>query len=212
MKMKIKVCGLGDANQISELDQSKRIDFVGFIFYKKSSRFLNSDAKKTKYVRRVGVFVDEDLEELILKISDNDLDVIQLHGNETIEYMEELNSKIQNSSFSHVKIWKAIGIEEVTDFKAISKYENWIEYFVFDTKSNQFGGSGRTYDWTILNKYQGNKHFFLSGGISSQMIKEIKQFNHSKCIGLDLNSGFEISPMNKDIEEIIRFTKEINEQ
>lgn len=197
--MLIKVCGMKLQNQAIELDQI--IDFMGFIYYEKSARCILV-SPVTENVKRVGVFVNESLKKM-KEIGNRDtLDIIQLHGDENAEICRELRLDF--------KIIKAFGIDDSFEFSRLKEYEAHVDYFLFDTQSKQYGGTGIKFNWQLLDNYKMEKPFFLSGGICSDHISELKKITHQKLIGLDLNSGFEISPANKNCKQIKNFIDEIN--
>lgn len=201
--MKLKVCGLTRMTQIQELIDIKT-DYLGFIFYKKSPRYvlnhLNLDQiSKFSHNGKVGVFVNEKISE-ILKISEEaSLNFIQLHGDEDENFVFELRNKL-NKEIKIIKVFR-VGM----DFEKLKiKIENLksnVDYFLFDTDSKSFGGTGKTFDWQILNGLEITKPYFLSGGISLENIdglRDIKQLPFA----LDINSKFETGPGNKDMQKI----------
>lgn len=206
--MKIKVCGMKNPNNIEELS-SLSINYMGFIFYPKSPRYiaglkpeiLNILSDSTK---RVGVFVNEKVASLFKTIEKYGLDAVQLHGNETLQYCEDLIE-----TFPEITIIKALSISDIKDIEKTDEYEEVCDYFLFDTKTSQYGGSGQKFNWEILNSYKGNKPFFLSGGISMEDIEEIKNLQHPNLYGLDLNSKFESEPGLKDLYLVKKFIKKI---
>ncbi len=200
--MIVKVCGLKFENQIGELDQSKHIDWLGFIFYKASNRYIESSSFNLKSSKKVGVFVNEELESILKIAEENKLDILQLHGDETVELCRALKSKYM--------LIKAFGIDEEFDFKRLANYEEEVDYFLFDTKTKDYGGSGKVFDWSILEKYILNIPFLLSGGISIESLDSIKSFKHKSFIGIDLNSGFENEPGDKNIELVKTFLKQLD--
>ena len=208
--MKVKVCGLTKLDQIQELIDLKT-DFLGFVFYEKSPRYvLNSltlkEISEIKHDKKVGVFVNENLEN-ILEISDKSgLNFIQLHGDETDDFISELKEKL-NQEIKIIKVSR-IGRElENLKFK-IQNLKSDIDYFLFDTDSKAFGGTGKSFDWNILNNLEIPKPYFLSGGISSENIENVKLLKQ-KPFALDINSKFEIQPGNKDLEKIKEFQSKI---
>ena len=205
--MKVKVCGMSDPQNIDDLSKLK-IDYVGFIFYSKSKRFFNSDIRIStpKNIKRVGVFVNEELDTVVNKARKHDLNYIQLHGGENLQYCEELKTK------TNLKIIKVFSVDEKFDFKQTEKFEKLSDLFLFDTKTEQYGGSGRKFNWNILSKYQGKTKFFLSGGISEGDIEDIQNIKHSSLYGVDVNSGFEIDYGLKNIPMIKSFINQIEEQ
>ena len=197
--MKIKVCGLNNPENIVALSKLK-IDFMGFIFYKKSVRYFNNalsfdEARQIpKSIKKVGVFVNEPLYDVLNTTAHFDLDIVQLHGNETVNYCKEL--------MPYVKIIKTCAIGDSVPTQTIQEFNNVCDYFLFDTACANYGGSGKTFDWQILNAVSIDKPFFISGGINPQNYNEVKKLSFKNLIGLDLNSGFELSPGVKDTEKI----------
>lgn len=206
--MKIKVCGMKNPDNIKELALLP-IDLMGLIFYPKSPRYigdLEPDALKLlpENIGRVGVFVNEEINKVDKAIIKYNLDYIQLHGNESLEYAEYLKQL-----HPKIKIIKAFSISEPSDFDNTQEYKNVADYFLFDTKTPRYGGSGQKFDWSILNEFQGNIPFFLSGGISHEDALLIRKLENNRMVGLDLNSKFENEPGLKNIELLHRFIKEI---
>lgn len=197
--MKIKVCGMRDAENISELVKLKP-DFIGFIFYNKSKRFVVDfpQVNFLKGVKKVGVFVNENTKTIIDKVKKHQLDFVQLHGHETPEYCSKLYHY-------KIKIIKAFSVDENFDFNSIKAYENSCNYFLFDTKGENYGGNGIKFKWEILQKYKGKIPFLLSGGISKNDVLEIQKIKHPAFEGVDINSGFEIKPALKNIDDIKEF-------
>jgi phosphoribosylanthranilate isomerase len=221
--MKIKVCGMRDAENISELVKLKP-DFVGFIFYNKSKRFVTDfppiDLPKT--IKKVGVFVNEKINKVLETIEKYKLDVVQLHGNETPEFCQKLintfteqsrSEKVRHSELVSesldLEIIKAFSVDENFNFESTKVYENVCDYFLFDTKGKNYGGNGIKFNWEILQNYKGKVPFLLSGGISKEDSTELLSFlsrqGSKLCIGIDINSGFEMEPGLKNIEEIKEF-------
>lgn len=206
--MRIKVCGMKNPENIQQLAQLP-IDFMGLIFYSKSPRYvaeLNPEylSNLPSHIKKVGVFVNAELQEVENRVKEYSLDYVQLHGKETVEYIKELRIKIPN-----LKIIKAFSIAEIQDIEKTGEYEEVCDYLLFDTKTPQHGGSGKKFDWTILNNYQGETPFFLSGGISAEDTEEIQKIQHEKLYALDLNSKFELEPGFKDIAIVKEFVKQI---
>jgi phosphoribosylanthranilate isomerase len=202
--MIVKVCGLRLEDQIEELDLFKYIDWLGFIFYEKSKRYIDSAPLSLNSSKKVGVFVNEELESIVKIAEENKLDILQLHGDEKADFCLFLKSK-------YVLV-KAFGMDEDFDFKLLADYEGKVDYFLFDTKTKGYGGSGNLFDWSILNKYNLSTPFFLSGGISMESLHAIKKFQHKSFIGIDLNSKFENNPGDKNIELVKTFLKQLNDE
>lgn len=215
--MKIKVCGMRDAENIAQLSKLD-IDFMGFIFHQSSPRNFYSDNEKKSdelfdkmkciptHISKTGVVVNKDIDSVVSYISSFGLNAIQLHGSETLEYCKNIKDK-----FPTIIILKAISVENETDILATQDYEDKgiVDYFLFDTKTPIHGGSGIKFNWTVLDKYTGNIPFFLSGGIDSSMFDDIKEIEHSGFVGIDLNSKFETQPGFKDINVLKEFINNI---
>ena len=189
-------------NNIEEVAQL-RPDYLGFIFYEKSSRFFEGRIPEIpKSIKKVGVFVNASLDYILEKIETHHLQVVQLHGNESVEFCRSLKRK-------HIEIIKVFSIKDVFDFSALKRYEDVCDYFLFDTKGKLPGGNGYTFNWTILNHYPSTKPFFLSGGIGLNELINIKKIKNSEaskyCYALDVNSKFEIKPGLKNIEKLETF-------
>ena len=207
--IKLKVCGLTKLDQIVELMQMN-IDFLGFIFYEKSPRYvLNAltlnEIKSIQHRGKVGVFVNENIP-TILEISEKaGLNYIQLHGDETDVFISELKEKL-NQKIKIIKVFRIPIViprkeESQRFFTSLLAVQNDIDYVLFDTDSKSFGGTGKTFDWQILNELEINIPYFLSGGISAENIENIKQLE-LQPFALDINSKVEIEPGNKNINKI----------
>lgn len=202
--MKLKVCGLTQLQQIKELTVMKT-DFLGFIFYEKSPRFIlnHLDLRQISDIEhqgKVGVFVNESLEKIVENTSTAKLNFIQLHGDESKDFIVELRKKLNPET----KIIKAIRIgHQKSDElqQIINSNASIVDYFLFDTDSTAFGGTGKTFDWNLINEIQIPIPYFLSGGISSENIEKIKLLKQ-KPFAIDINSRFEIKPGVKDLEKI----------
>ena len=199
-RLQIKVCGMLDSANILSLLALKP-DFIGFIFYEESKRYVGSDLDVNSIneipstTQKVGVFVDSPEKEVLEIVAKYKLDYIQLHGNESIEYCKNIKSK-------GIKIIKAISITNAFDFGNLEIFEGIIDFFLFDTATPQKGGSGIVFDWSILERYVGPIPFFLAGGIDEFNIIEAKKLKHKQLYALDLNSKFEIEPGIKDIDKL----------
>lgn len=194
--MIIKVCGMREAENIREVE-ALGIDLMGFIFWPKSKRYV---AEPPQYlptqVKKVGVFVDATPEDIRQHIQDYHLDIIQLHGHETQAFAKALKPAV---------IIKAFNIATAEDLTQTKPYEGIVDYFLFDTKAQLPGGSGEQFDWSVLSHYEGTTPFLLSGGIGPDDADCVKAFHHPQCIGIDLNSRFEIAPGIKDINKLREF-------
>jgi len=205
--MKIKVCGMRDPQNILSLAEFKP-DYMGLIFYPQSKRYVADPDKNTlaslpSSISLTGVFVDELLERLIQRVIDYDLKAVQLHGGESPEYCMNLRKKLNElRPDKHIELIKAFGIYPGFDFSTLEPYNEVVDYFLFDTKTSEHGGSGITFDWTILDQYDGEKQFFLSGGLSPENIDGLVNLASKKIYALDLNSRFETEPGLKNIESL----------
>ena len=216
--MKIKVCGLKYQENIFDI-ASLSPDYLGFIFYDKSLRYVDNELniellnQLPKRIHKVGVFVNETIEEVIKTVTDYKLDCVQLHGNELPEYCEELcHSELVTElsrsvvSESHsIQIFKAFSVDDTFDFSKTNPYQKVCDYFLFDTKGKDYGGNGVKFNWQVLENYKGATPFLLSGGIAKNDVSEIKKIRHAAFAGLDINSGFETEPALKNINEIKDF-------
>ena len=209
----IKVCGMREPDNIRAVE-ALGIDMMGFIFWPKSSRYVSQRPDYLpKHVKRVGVFVDEDPEQVRRLADDYGLDYIQLHGHESPDYIRAI---MTTSSIIHhpSSIIKAFNISTAEDFLQTKPYEGFVDYFLFDTKGPSVGGNGEKFDWNVLSAYDGSTPFLLSGGIGPDdaevLTSHLSPLTSKKCIGIDLNSRFELSPGLKDITALRKFLNELN--
>ncbi|MBO5182386.1 MAG: phosphoribosylanthranilate isomerase [Paraprevotella sp.] len=198
----VKVCGMTEADNIRQVD-TLGVSLIGFIFYPTSPRCL---CQLPQYLpvlaKRVGVFVNESKENVLMYADRFGLDYVQLHGNESPGYCRSLRSL-------GIRIIKAFSIISSKDLLATSDYEGFCDYYLFDTPTVGYGGSGQQFDWNLLQSYNGDTPFLLSGGINSGSVKALNEFHHPRMAGIDINSCFETSPGIKDAERIERFLKEL---
>ena len=193
--MKLKICGMKYHDNILKVAALKP-NYLGFIFYDKSPRFVTEPLPEiSKNIKKVGVFVNSTIETIITIINNYDLQAVQLHGQETPEFCQKLQKK-------QIEIIKVFSIKDQFDFNQLSAFENLVDYFLFDTKGPNPGGNGYCFDWSILNQYNSNTPYFLSGGIGLDDIKSIQNFKNSPaaqhCFAIDVNSKFELKPAYKD--------------
>ncbi len=201
-------------NNIKDL-LSLPVDWMGLIFYEKSSRNVPNSAAKDILaasegkVKRVGVFVDEDIETIVQKVAKFKLTYVQLHGKESPDYCYDLLAKSAKTfgCGDELQIIKAFSVDENFDFATTKGYEPYINYFLFDTKGKNPGGNGFTFDWTLLKEYNGSLPFLLSGGLDEFSAVAIQSLDLPKLVGVDVNSKFEIEPALKDVEMLRRFTQ-----
>ena len=204
-----------DADNIRDIS-ALGVDMIGLIFYPPSPRYVQQfssgagiipdyapDMGKTPL--RVGVFVDDMPPNIVTRVYNYKLDYIQLHGNEPRETLENLRATIDPDIKPKIKIIKAISVSSAEDIKKYKEYVGAADLFLFDTKCKTVGGSGELFDWQVLQAYDGDVPFLLSGGIGPDDAERIQNFHHPKCIGIDLNSKFEIEPALKDVEKLKQF-------
>jgi phosphoribosylanthranilate isomerase len=197
--MIIKICGLTDNESSRQAAALTDVDYLGFIFYEGSERFTESTLATAK--NKVGVFVDAPLDYIAKKIETQGLNTVQLHGNESPAFIRQLPK--------HIKVIKAFGIGTEADLIALTAYEGLADYFLFDTKSPQYGGTGTSFSWDILKAYKGHTPFIISGGIGPGSVESLRKFSHHKLVGYDLNSRFELAPKVKDVALIAQFLNEM---
>ena len=222
--MVIKVCGMRDAQNIREVSQLG-VDMIGMVFYPKSPRYVEMQSshagiipdyvkediniKSAKSPARVGVFVDDMVQNIVTRVVNYHLDYVQLHGNEPREMCENLRLTLDPDIRPGIKIIKAISVSDASDIQKYKEYVGAVDLFLFDTNCKTVGGSGQQFDWQVLEQYDGEVPFLLSGGIGPEDASRLHAFHHPKCIGIDLNSRFEIEPGVKDVEKLKGFLNEI---
>lgn len=205
----IKVCGMTDASNIRQVAETG-VDWIGMIFWQPSSRCCHDPGVAQTIpegIQRVGVFVDEEVETIVRRTEECGLNRVQLHGRETATSIRQLRQRLPQG----VEIIKAISILTLDDLALAEDYEPLVDYLLFDTKCETVGGSGRQFDWSILNHYQGQRPFLLSGGIGPDDARRLAAFSHPQLAGYDLNSRFETAPGIKNVEALQRFLAERKE-
>lgn len=203
--MNTKVCGITQLKQLQQLD-GLDIDFAGLIFYKDSPRYVGdkiaaADLKNSDFdLKKVGVFVNADYDEIMQVVEDYGLDVVQLHGDETPELCEELSEEVEVIKAFKVKDSK-MSIDEM-----VADYDEVCDYYLFDTASSELeGGTGKQFDWKLLTRAKIEKPFFLSGGIGVDDIAKVKAFKHPDYYAVDINSRVEKEPGVKDMALVLQF-------
>jgi phosphoribosylanthranilate isomerase len=203
--MNIKVCGITEMKQLNQLE-GLDIDFAGLIFYKDSPRYIGEKISKKELkkadldLKKVGVFVNPEMIEVLDAIDEYGLDAVQLHGDESPEMCEDLSSEVE--------VIKAFRVADGVDIdKLVAPYDAVCDYYLFDTGGlkESFGGTGKQFDWTILTKAKIEKPFFLSGGIGPDDAPKVKAFKHPDFFGVDINSLFEKEPGVKDMSKVLHF-------
>lgn len=214
MKIKLKICGMKFPENIQEIADLQP-DFLGFIFYENSVRNYteNSIIYIPESIKKVGVFVNERYEKIIKTIQKYDLNIIQLHGNETESYCLELTNQLNHNQLN-TKIIKSFLVDDYFVFQTLNYYQ-MVDYFLFDTKGILPGGNGTKFNWEILEKYHLEKPYFLSGGIGLDDVSSIKEFLKTPaskhCYALDVNSKFEIVAGLKNKEKVQQFKTKLYE-
>lgn len=204
--MQVKICGLKYRENVQHICELNP-EFIGFIFYSNSKRYVGSNFTIPgipKSTKKVGVFVNEKYETVVDTINKYGLDAVQLHGDETVEYCENLRPQ--------TIVIKAFSIESKLDLANIKNYDESCDLALLDTKSNQYGGSGKSFNWSLLRAYDSKLNFLLSGGLGLENIASALEIKHSKMIGFDLNSRLEDKPGLKSVEITKNVIKNIREK
>jgi phosphoribosylanthranilate isomerase len=198
--MKLKVCGMKYPENLKAVAALKP-DYMGFIFYEKSPRNVEVTeiqetlSKLDHEINTVGVFVNHPVKEVISICQTLDFDYAQLHGNESPEYVAEIKE-------SGIGTFKVFHMDDAFDWNKLSAYTPHVDFFLFDTKTPGYGGSGKKFNWKKLDQYKGDVPFFLSGGIGVEDIHEIKKLKHPALWGIDVNSRLEVEPGRKDVGKV----------
>ncbi len=207
--MNLKVCGLTTKKQLQQLE-GLNIAFAGFIFHKDSPRYAGdklADEDLTGMdldIKKVGVFVDEEYEDIMEMVEKFELDMVQLHGNETPALCKELSEDTEV-----IKVFKIDDSVDSID-KLVAPFDDVCDYYLFDTASKEVaGGTGKKFDWKKLKDSKIEKPFFLSGGISPDDASLVKSFKHPDFFGIDVNSLFEKEPGVKDMALVLKFVKDL---
>lgn len=204
--LKMKVCGMRDRTNILEV-LSLQPDFMGFIFYSGTPRFVGNDFVIPEATfgrtKRVGVFVNQSTESILKTASSFQLDYVQLHGNESVSECAALKD-------NGMGVIKVFSVDDNMDFNVTNQYAKIADYFLFDTKGKHFGGNAVRFDWRILSRYDQKVPFLLSGGITPEHVEEIKMLSDLNLLGIDVNSGVEISPAFKDVNKIKTMKAKLN--
>ena len=204
--MLIKVCGMRKPENIRCVEMLD-VDCLGFIFYARSPRYVPDKSEYMEAIgnctkNRAGVFVNESLDFILDKAKLFRLNYLQLHGNEPVTLCDDLR-------FQGYYVIKTFSIATASDFRQTGNYRNSCDCFLFDTKCTGFGGSGKCFDWSLLEAYQGETPFLLSGGLTPDCVDDLKKLKHPQLAGIDLNSGFEIAPALKDVGLLKDFIQKV---
>lgn len=199
--MIVKVCGMRHPDNIREVEKTGT-DWMGFICYERSPRFVSSaPAYLPVRSKRIGVFVNADYQTITTRARELKLDYLQLHGSESPDFCQRLHTE-------GYKLIKAFSFRKPSELSRTDEYVSYCDYFLFDTPCYGYGGSGQSFDWDILNGYQGNTPFLLSGGIRPESLEALSSFHHPAWAGIDLNSGFETAPAEKDVTALQNFIQQ----
>lgn len=198
------------------------VDWMGFIFYPKSPRYVHQVSSRAgiipdysaleqnkSRVKRVGVFVDDMPQNIVTHVYNDGLDIVQLHGDESPVMMDNLRRTLDPDIRPGIKLMKALAVSSKNDIERWREYQGHADYLLFDTRCPMKGGSGKQFDWSVLEAYDGPIPFLLSGGIGPDDAKCVSAFQHPQCIGIDLNSCFETEPGIKDAELLRKFVEAV---
>jgi phosphoribosylanthranilate isomerase len=208
--IKLKVCGMRDPQNIYDV-AALNPDYMGFIFYERSKRFIRTInpselSQLPENIAKVGVFVNHDLIDVVQKAKMYDLNFIQLHGQESADYVAALKQQFLGTN---IQLMKAFGIDDQFDFRDLEPYKDVVDYFLFDTQTPDHGGSGKIFDWKLLQNYTLDKPYFLSGGIGLESLEAIKSLTDKRLHAVDVNSRFETAPGNKDVNKLKDFKRSL---
>jgi len=207
--MRLKVCGMREPiEEVAELNPG----YMGFIFWSGSRRYFTGTLPKLpEGIKKVGVFVDASADEILHLLRLYDLDMLQLHGSESVSYIRNLSRRLQQEGVEGVGLIKAFRVGDEFDFDAIADYTPEVDYFLFDAGGSLPGGNGHRFDWRLLDAYPQPKPYFLSGGIAVEHLDHIRSLALGKSgaylHAVDVNSGFESEPGIKKVEELRQFSE-----
>ena len=231
--MKVKVCGLREPENIRDVE-ALGVDMVGFIFWKDSPRYVSMISANAGIIpdyawdqgarnphssllsphssllsQKVGVFVDDMPQNIVTRVYNYKLDWVQLHGSESPVMIDNLKRTLIPDIKPDIKIIKAISVNTKEDVEKWRQYRGHVDMLLFDTKCKTVGGSGEHFDWSVLDSYDGDIPFLLSGGIGPDDAERVKAFHHPQFAGIDLNSRFETSPGVKDVNLLKEFLNKV---
>ena len=205
--MKLKVCGMKYPENMKAVIRLSP-DFLGFIFYPKSPRYMAESIKPEDVhdipstIKKVGVFVNESVPEISKRMNEYGLDLVQLHGGESPDFCKQVKAM-------GVGVIKVFHIDASIDWEQLRNYQPFTDYFLFDTKSENYGGTGKSFNWEVLNGYDLEKPYFLGGGVSLENIDMVKKTGKNGPLVLDVNSKFETKPGHKDITLLTKLTEKL---
>jgi phosphoribosylanthranilate isomerase len=210
MKPKLKICGMKVPPNILEV-AALQPDYMGFIYYKQSKRYAGELSagllrELPLNIKKTGVFVDESLSVVAESVTEFGFSAIQLHGAETVEYCLKLKQTVPEGT----ELIKAFGVDEDFDFGRLKAYEEVVDYFLFDTQTPGHGGSGKVFNWSLLDRYELDKPYFLSGGIGPEHLEDISNIKDKRLYAIDVNSRFELEPGLKQIDKLNDFKNKLS--
>jgi len=208
MTIQLKICGLTEEQNVYNIIQAAKPDYLGFIFYKHSSRFVENQITPETVkslpddIDKTGVFVNSSLANILNVADKYGLDTLQLHGDESPEFCANCKSH----DYTVIKVF---GVGKALNISLMNKYSEVCDYFLFDTAGAYRGGNGEKFNWMLLNEYALDKPYFLSGGIAPEDVEILRSIEDPKFYGIDINSRFEIEPGIKDVNKIEEFSNQI---
>jgi phosphoribosylanthranilate isomerase len=210
MKPKLKICGMKVPPNILEV-AALQPDYMGFIYYKQSKRYAGELSagllrELPLNIKKTGVFVNESLSVVAEFVTEFGFSAIQLHGAETVEYCLKLKQIIPQGT----ELIKAFGVDGDFDFGQLKAYEEVADYFLFDTQTAGHGGSGKVFNWNLLDRYELDKPYFLSGGIGPDQVEDISNIKDKRLYAIDVNSRFELEPGLKQIDKLNDFKNKLS--
>ena len=211
--MIVKVCGMREAQNLSDVE-ALGVDLIGMIFWRGSRRYVSEPPAcpscPSRTARRVGVFVGASVDEVVQHVRDYGLAYVQLHGDETPAYARTLREALRHDHHADVSIIRAIHVRDAATLQQVTaEWQGMADLFLFETPTAGYGGSGESFDWSLLRHYQGDTPFLLSGGIGPQSMEALRRFRHPQWVGVDLNSRFESAPALKDVALLRPFVERI---
>lgn len=212
-KPELKVCGMLHPDNILEV-AALQPDYLGFIFFKGSKRYAGElDPEVVKAlpdkIQRTGVFVNEDSELVLELVHKYGLNAVQLHGAESPEYCRDIAQQIKAIQ-PEFKVIKSFGVNADFDFQQLEAYLGLADYFLFDTQTPDHGGSGKKFDWSLLDKYKLDVPYFLSGGIGPESVEALNEISDPRLLAIDINSRFELEPGLKDAGKLTEFKNKLS--
>ncbi len=200
-----------DAQNIRDVE-ALGVDILGFIFWPKSKRYVSEQpAYLPVKAQRAGVFVNASPDEVVQKVKEYGLQYVQLHGDEDLAYVTSLQNLLATSVANKPRIIRAIHVESRSKVLKAMMWDGFVDGILFEAPTTGYGGSGESFDWSLLSSYRGNTPFFITGGIGPQSLDALLEFEHPQWIGVDLNSRFESSPAFKDIALLRPFVEALKD-